>query len=46
MSENKKMYPIKCSDCGKDAEVPFEPRKNKPIYCKVCLPKYLMPKRI
>ncbi|TBR08993.1 MAG: DNA-directed RNA polymerase, partial [Candidatus Nitrosotenuis sp.] len=25
MSYNKKMYPCTCSDCGKSAEVPFQP---------------------
>ena len=25
-----------CSDCGKDAEVPFQPRGDKPVYCRDC----------
>ena len=40
MSEERKMYPIKCSDCGTDAEVPFEPAADRPVYCKECLPKH------
>ncbi len=40
MSEERKMYPIKCSDCGTDAEVPFDPNPDRPIYCKECLPKH------
>ncbi len=28
MSEDRKMYPIKCSDCGTDSEVPFEPNQT------------------
>ncbi len=40
MSEERKMYPIKCSDCGTDAEVPFEPATDRPVYCKECLPKH------
>jgi len=24
MSEERKMYPMKCADCGTDSEVPFE----------------------
>ncbi len=40
MSEERKMYPIKCSDCGKDAEVPFQPKEGRPVYCKECLPKH------
>ncbi len=39
MSE-RKMYPIKCADCGKDAEVPFEPKPDRPVYCRECLPKH------
>ncbi len=40
MSEDRKMYPIKCADCGTDAEVPFEPKPDRPVYCKECLPKH------
>ena len=40
MSEDRKMYPIKCADCGKDAEVPFEPKQDRPVYCRECLPKH------
>ena len=39
MSE-RKMYPIKCADCGKDSEVPFEPKTDRPVYCRECLPKH------
>ncbi len=39
MSE-RKMYPIVCSDCGKDSEVPFEPKTDRPVYCRECLPKH------
>ncbi|MFZ7138458.1 MAG: CxxC-x17-CxxC domain-containing protein [archaeon] len=38
MSE-KKMYDVKCTECGKDTTVPFEPTKGKPVYCKVCFSK-------
>ncbi len=30
MSEERKMYPIVCADCGKDSTVPFEPKTDKP----------------
>ncbi len=39
MSE-RKMYPIKCADCGKDSEVPFDPKPDRPVYCRECLPKH------
>ena len=30
------MFPVKCAECGKDTEVPFEPRGDKPVYCSDC----------
>lgn len=30
------MHKIKCSQCGKDDEVPFKPIGDKPVYCKDC----------
>ncbi len=32
----REMHKIKCSDCGKDAEVPFQPRQGTPVYCREC----------
>ena len=40
MSQDRKMYPCTCADCGKDSEVPFEPKQDRPVYCKECLPKH------
>lgn len=40
VESKKKMYPMVCSDCGKNSEVPFQPKKDRPVYCKECLPKY------
>jgi len=40
MSEERKMHPIKCSDCGIDTEVPFVPDPDRPVYCKECLQKH------
>lgn len=40
MLQERKMYPCTCSDCGKNSEVPFEPKQNRPVYCKECLPKH------
>jgi len=33
------MYPVVCADCGKDTEVPFEPRGDRPVYCSDCYQK-------
>ena len=32
----RQMFPAVCSSCGKDTEVPFEPRSDKPVYCREC----------
>jgi CxxC-x17-CxxC domain-containing protein len=32
----RQMYPAVCSNCGKDTEVPFQPRTDKPVYCREC----------
>jgi CxxC-x17-CxxC domain-containing protein len=32
----RQMYPAVCSGCGKDTEVPFQPRNDKPVYCREC----------
>lgn len=32
----RQMYPAVCSSCGKETEVPFEPRTDKPVYCREC----------
>ena len=30
------MHRALCSACGKSAEVPFEPRGSRPVYCRDC----------
>jgi len=32
----RQMYPAVCADCGKETEVPFEPRQGRPVYCRDC----------
>ena len=32
----RQMYPTVCSNCGKETEVPFQPRTDKPVYCREC----------
>lgn len=32
----RQMYPAICSNCGKETEVPFQPRNDKPVYCREC----------
>jgi CxxC-x17-CxxC domain-containing protein len=32
----RQMYPAVCATCGKDCQVPFEPRNGRPVYCSDC----------
>lgn len=32
----REMHSAICSACGKEAQVPFEPRGDKPVYCTDC----------
>lgn len=35
----REMHPAVCAACGKDTEVPFEPRSGRPVYCSDCYSK-------
>ncbi|MBN1188756.1 MAG: zinc-ribbon domain containing protein [Dehalococcoidales bacterium] len=35
----RQMYPAVCAQCGKETEVPFQPRGDKPVYCRDCFVK-------
>jgi CxxC-x17-CxxC domain-containing protein len=35
----RQMYPAVCAECGKETEVPFEPREGRPVYCSDCFNK-------
>jgi CxxC-x17-CxxC domain-containing protein len=32
----REMFPAVCAQCGKDTQVPFQPRGDKPVYCSDC----------
>ena len=32
----REMFPATCSNCGKETQVPFQPRGDKPVYCSEC----------
>ncbi|MDP2744310.1 MAG: zinc-ribbon domain containing protein [Dehalococcoidia bacterium] len=38
-TSQRQMFPVKCAECGKDTEVPFEPRSGRPVYCSACYSK-------
>lgn len=33
---SRKMYEVKCAQCGKTTQVPFEPKTDRPVYCRDC----------
>jgi len=35
-SPRRQMFPAVCAECGRDTQVPFEPREGKPVYCSEC----------
>jgi CxxC-x17-CxxC domain-containing protein len=32
----REMFVTTCSSCGKEAQVPFVPRQDRPVYCSDC----------
>jgi len=38
-SSSRRIYAAKCSTCGKDTQVPFEPIPGRPVYCYDCFHK-------
>ena len=32
----REMFAATCSECGQTAQVPFQPRNDKPVYCSSC----------
>ncbi|MFA5771717.1 MAG: CxxC-x17-CxxC domain-containing protein [Thermoplasmata archaeon] len=41
----REMHKVVCSDCGAETEVPFEPTKDRPVYCRDCYQKHRPPRR-
>lgn len=35
----RQMFPAVCAQCGKDTQVPFEPKSERPVYCSECYTK-------
>jgi CxxC-x17-CxxC domain-containing protein len=36
---SRQMFPAVCAECGMEAQVPFEPREGRPVYCSRCYDK-------
>jgi len=34
--ERRDMYPAVCAQCGRETQVPFQPRGDRPVYCSDC----------
>jgi len=32
----RQMHDAICASCGKDCQIPFEPREGRPVYCSDC----------
>ena len=40
IAAERTMHKAKCSECGTDCEVPFQPTEGKPVYCRDCYRKH------
>ena len=36
---SREMLTATCSECGQEAQVPFQPSADKPVYCSTCFEK-------
>lgn len=43
--QEKEMFSATCSECGKEAKVPFEPKEDRPVRCEDCFKKYIEKKK-
>ncbi|MFA5384865.1 MAG: zinc-ribbon domain containing protein [Eubacteriales bacterium] len=34
--QDRQMHQAVCATCGKQTEVPFQPRGDRPVYCRDC----------
>ena len=35
-SPQRQFFPATCAQCGRNTQVPFQPRGGKPVYCSAC----------
>lgn len=40
----RQMFQVTCASCGQTAEVPFQPRGDRPVYCNDCFSKQRRPR--
>ncbi|MBI2934117.1 MAG: zinc-ribbon domain containing protein [Chloroflexi bacterium] len=41
----RQTFAATCAQCGKDTQVPFEPREGRPVYCSDCYSKVKLTSR-
>lgn len=34
--QEREMFPAVCASCGRQTQVPFQPRGDRPVYCRDC----------
>ncbi len=34
--QDRQMYDVVCDGCGRPTQVPFQPRGDRPVYCRDC----------
>ncbi len=39
---DRPMYDVICAECGQPTQVPFQPRGDRPVYCRACFEKQRM----
>jgi CxxC-x17-CxxC domain-containing protein len=37
--QKRQLFPATCSECGNQCEVPFQPKADRPVYCRDCFAK-------
>jgi len=35
-NNSRKLFPAVCAECGKETMIPFEPKEDRPVYCREC----------
>ena len=35
-TSDRQMFPAVCAECGRETNVPFQPRGDRPVYCRDC----------
>lgn len=35
-NSSKQLYTVICSECGCETQVPFQPKDDRPVYCRNC----------